>query len=429
MQIQKDYVISLFLDTRRQKKQSKLYPVKLRVFCSQTRKAKLYSTKFEFESEKLFESVYKTEKPRKIHEEQRLEMQAVINTSNEAAKSLSTFTFEGFEKAMKITGKGRNDVFLFYEQAINEYRKEGRIGTASNYDLSAKSLKLFSKKETLNFAEVTPKWLKAYENHMLTEKKSPTTVGIYLRPLRAVFNTAIAEKAINADLYPFGKRKYVIPQPNGTKRALDKEQLKVLWEAKPQTPEQEQAKDFFFLSYQMNGLNFADICYLKFSNISGDKLSFHRRKTQHTNKDQAPVTIFLTDFALQVIAKYGNKQQNPDSLIFPFISEKADPELRHRQIINFISRTNQQLRKFAKANGIEVDISTYFARHSFATISIRAGFSMEAVSEGLGHSSISTTKAYFAGFDDTHKKALAESLMNFNNPQSKEKDNENTQRL
>ncbi len=414
MQIQKDYVISLFLDTRHQKKQSKLYPVKLRVFCSQTRKAKLYSTKFEFESEKLFDSVWKTEKPRKVHEEQRLEMQAATNAANEAAKSLSVFTFEGFEKAMNFTtGTGRFNVFKYYEQVIAEYKKEGRIGTASNYDLSAKSLKHFSRKEKLNFAEINPNWLKAYEKFMLSEGKAVTTIGVYLRPLRAIFNTAIEEKAINSDLYPFGRRKYAIPAPKGTKRALSREHLKTLWETTPQTPDQQLAKDFFFFSYQLNGMNVKDILMLKYRNLSGDQLSFYRQKTKNTNKSQTPVTVFLTENAKQTIEKYGNSPKLPESFIFPFVDPKASPEEKHRQVQNFTRKINQHIRKLAKLNGIETEISTYFARHSFTTNAIRAGFSMETISEALAHSSLSTTKAYFAGFDDTHKKALAESLMNF----------------
>lgn len=413
MQIQKDYVISLFLDTRRQKQQSRIYPVKLRVFCSQTRKTKLYSTKFEFESEKLFESVWKTEKPRRIYEQQRLEMQAVIQAANEAAKTLSVFTFESFEKAMKISGKGRKDVFLFYEKVIADYKAAARIGTASNYDLSAKSLKQFCRKETLSFAEITPQWLRAYENFMQSAGKSPTTTGIYLRPLRAIFNSAIAEGLINSDLYPFGKRKYVIPKPNGTKRALSKDQLKKLWEAEPATAEQQQAKDIFFFSYQLNGMNIKDICSLKYRNISGDQLTFYREKTKHTDKNQSPISVFLTESAKEIIEKYGNKPQLPDALIFNFIDANASPEENFRKTINFTRRTNLQLRQLAKNLGIEADLSTYFARHTFATNSIRSGFSMESVSEALGHSSLETTKHYFAGFDTDHKKAMAESLLKF----------------
>lgn len=414
MQIQKDYVISLFLDSRRQKQQSRTFPVKLRVFCSQTRKTKLYSTKFEFENEKLFESIWKTEKPRKVHEETRLEMQAVINAANDAARTLAVFTFEGFEKAMKFNTVGsRNSVYLYYDQFIDQYKKEGRIGTASNYNLSARSVKLFTKKANLTFSEITPTWLNGYENFMISEGKSITTISMYLRSLKSVFNAAIADKAINPDLYPFGRRKYTIPAPKGTKRALSREQLKTLWEAEPKTPEQEFAKDFFFFSYQTNGLNVKDICLLKYKNISGDQLTIYRQKTKNTDRGQSPISIFLIEPAKEIIIKYGNQPPLADSLIFPFISPNASPETMHREVQNLTRKINQHIKKLAKSVGIEENISSYFARHSFATNAIRTGFSVEAISEALGHTSITTTKAYFSGFEDKAKRELAESLMKF----------------
>jgi site-specific recombinase XerD len=422
MQIQKTYAISLFLDTRR-KKANGLFPLKLRVFDSSTRKTKLYSTKFEFETEKHFNSVWKTEKPRKIYEDLRLELLAVENQANNAAKTLTVFTFEGFEQAMKFLTKGRKNVFSYYQQAIELYRQNGQIGTATNYEQSLKSLKRFCQKESLLFTEITPQWLRNYEQFMTTKGKtvqpgskpkglSITTIGIYLRPLRAIFNTAIQDKLITADLYPFGHRKYTIPAPKATKKALTKDQLKTLFETTPQTPDQEKAKAFWFFSYSCNGLNVADIARLQYKNISNDLLSFRRFKTKNTKREQAPIHVFLTDFAKQVIEQYGIKPASPESLIFEIIDNNATPEKQHRQVLNFVKYMNQHFKKFADNLNIP-NVSTYTARHTFATNSIRQGATMEFVSEALGHSSLKTTKGYFAGFESETRKQFAEKLMQF----------------
>lgn len=80
---------------------------------------------------------------------------------------------------------------------------------------------------------------------------------------------------------------------------------------------------------------------------------------------------------------------------------------------NFIRYINQHFRNFAKSIGIEEKVSTYWARHTFATNAIRNGASMEFVSEALSHSSINTTRAYFAGFENEEKKEFAKKLMDF----------------
>ncbi|MDD4156439.1 MAG: tyrosine-type recombinase/integrase [Candidatus Cloacimonetes bacterium] len=78
---------------------------------------------------------------------------------------------------------------------------------------------------------------------------------------------------------------------------------------------------------------------------------------------------------------------------------------------NFIRLINQHFTNFANNNGISDTISTYWARHSFATNAIRSGASMEFVSEALSHSNLKTTQNYFAGFADEAKKDISNKLM------------------
>lgn len=165
----------------------------------------------------------------------------------------------------------------------------------------------------MGFSEVTPQWLKDYEKWMIySNKKSRTTVGIYLRPLRAIFNTAIEEKVIEQEIYPFGKRKYNIPAPKGTKKALSKDQLKKLFVEEPFTPEQKKAKAFWFFSYACNGMNLKDLVNLRYKNITGDIIIFRRAKTFNTNKSQAPVTVYMNEFINSVIEEYGNPNKGPE---------------------------------------------------------------------------------------------------------------------
>jgi len=407
-----EYVITLFLDTRRKKNSGK-FPVKLRVYSAETQKKNLYPTKFEFTEEE-FKSIYETVKPRKEHREIRLLLTTIQANAEKAAASLPYFTFEGFENAMFSGGiKVEKDVSFYYLQAIETYKKNKQHSTAENYSSSLKSLLEFNKRKNLNFKDISPQWLKDYESYSLQKGKSKTTIGIYLRPLRAIFNTAIQQKVIVPDVYPFGKRKYSIPAPKGVKKALAKEQLKTLFEATPCTPEQEKAKAFWFFSYSCNGMNLKDIANLRFKDISGDVLTFSRAKTSNTNRAQAPVIVYLNEYTLSIIEKYGNTNKAPDNYIFSITDTTKESEKQHAQLKNFVRYVNQHFLKFAKNVGINESVSTYWARHSFATSAIRSGASLEYVSEALSHSNLKTTIGYFAGFPNETKREISNKLMDF----------------
>jgi integrase/recombinase XerD len=416
---QKQVYISICLDSRRAKANG-LYPVKLRAFTSAPRVQKMYPTKFEFTKDQ-FEKIYETAKPRSEFKEIRQQIQSIEIFANKIASEIVPFSFEKFEKKLfRKPGEGEN-VFYQYEQTISRLKENKQLGTASNYHLSQLSIKNFlnhsHKKDSnkLFFKEITPQWLEKYENYMLEVKNlSRTTVSMYLRCLRTLFNSAISENEIEPDIYPFGKRKYQIPSVKNVKKSLSREDLKKLFEANTKNPEQEKAKDFWFFSYSCNGMNIKDIALLKWENINDEKLTFYRAKTINTSKsDLRPVTVYLTEFAKSIIKKYSNLVNQPKGYIFPILDQGHSEELKRAKIQNFTRFINQNIKKLAISEGITSDISTYWARHSFATNAIRNGASMEFVSEALNHSNMKTTQGYFAGFEENSKRDLMETLMTF----------------
>jgi site-specific recombinase XerD len=177
--------------------------------------------------------------------------------------------------------------------------------------------------------------------------------------------------------------------------------------------EQKKARDLWFFSYSCNGMNFKDIATLKFQDIKGETLTFNRAKTKRTNKSQAPSIIYLNNFTKKVIANYGNRNGEATDYVFDFLSNDDSALEIERKVSNIIRYVNQHLKTLAKSIGIEEEISTYWARHSFATAAIRQGASMEFVSEALRHSNLNTTKGYFAGFEDEKKKEINAKLMEF----------------
>lgn len=413
-------VVNLYLDTRREKAEGN-YPVKLRVYFD-------YKTRMYFIGKDLtedeFNKSYLGQKPRDEYKTLKQGLLAYELKAVEIIKELTPFNFELFEKLMfRNTGDG-NNVFYHYSQYIKQLEEEGRPGTASSYHLSQRSIKAFIKEITKNeaeilpFAEVTPSFLNKYEKWMLAEGNGLTTVGIYLRAFRSIFNIAITSKDVKQDIYPFGKQKegkYSIPSGQNTKKGLSKETLKALFQHPvAEGSPQQKAKDFFFFSYQCNGMNVRDIAGLQYKNIKGQTLSFIRNKTKLTTRTkQKQISVAVTDFVKGIISKYGNKQESPETFVFPVFNSEMTEADKLKATQNFTRLINQHLKLLAKAAGVEEGISTYWARHSYTTNAIRSGASMEYIQESLGHQNLSTTMNYWGGFEETVKRDIAEKLMDF----------------
>ncbi len=184
--------------------------------------------------------------------------------------------------------------------------------------------------------------------------------------MRAIFNKAINDEDIRKEIYPFGKGKYQIPSSKKVKKALNREQLKKLFEAEPQTPEQEKAKDFWFFSFGCSGMNLKDIAMMRHKDLKGNKLVYYRAKTINTSKaNLKPIETYLNEYSLRVIAKYGNPDKSPDNLIFPIINDQQTKDEQHRIIKNFTRFINQNLKTLAEAEGLPGEISTYWGKALF----------------------------------------------------------------
>ena len=418
-----NFRISIRLDNRR-KKDSGKYPVKLRVYGKATQTEKLYNLDIDM-TEKEFDTIWinsENKTLRGANSETRLKLQTIETRANEEASKMTVFDFETFEKKLFRKATSKNNVKYYFDLSIKANLDNNKIGTAESYKYTLNSFaeflepkaKVKTKIEKLTFDTITVNWLKDYEKFMLDEGKSYTTVGIYTRTLRAIFNNAIASNDINKDLYPFGEKKnkkYQIPTSKKVKKALSSNELKILFDAKVTSENEQQSKDFWFFSYACNGMNFKDISLLKYSDIKEDSFSYYRAKTFDKSSQKETITIYLTDFTKNIISKYGNK--NKSGYVFNIVSAKDSSQIQYSKIKNFTRLTNDHIKRVAKSNDLPDDISTYWARHSFATQSIRKGATMEFVSEALNHSDLSVTKHYFAGFEDDAKKDFANSLLDF----------------
>ncbi|MBK8659610.1 MAG: tyrosine-type recombinase/integrase [Bacteroidetes bacterium] len=240
---------------------------------------------------------------------------------------------------------------------------------------------------------------------MLNEKKSYTTIGIYTRNLRTIFNEAIESGDVNQNFYPFGNNKYQPPQSANNKGLWAKDLQKILKHKPEENTWEEYAKDIWTFSLLCQGVNMKDIANIRYRNIQGGQLVFIREKTKRTKRaEQMPIVVYLGKEALDIIKKWGHENKSPNQLVFPIYSDENTPLRNLRLVEQQTKMINKYMRKIATDLKIKQDFTFYAARHSFATVLKRQGRSTEEIQEFLGHATKKTTELYLGSFSDNHKR-------------------------
>ncbi len=366
------------------------------------------------------------------------------------------FTFDAFADALADYGKAKElpaeqtDLLAALLAKALSMNNAGRIGNALNYELAAKSLRRFVESFTdadrkeflhipiprsskqvrpvavLRFDHLTADFLTTYEQWMQHYGKSAkkelkaatgaslTTVGIYLRHVRAVVNDAIEAGLMSRDAYPFGRSRYVIPAGTNTKKALPKadiEQIKA-YQPVPGTMEQ-RSHDLWLFSYFCNGANLTDICRLTWNRIDTKegKLTFIRQKTARSKKqNQTPIVAHLRPETLAIIDRWATTDKRANGFVFPFLTADMTPLQQRRAVSQTIKMTNKWMGKIGEELGIDADVNTYSARHSYATTLLKSNAPLAFISKSLGHTNIKTTESYLGSFDDEEAKAFLSAL-------------------
>jgi len=316
------------------------------------------------------------------------------------------FSWQGLNTRLK-QGK-QNSLIPEFLSKIDNLEAEGRPGTASSYRCAVNSIQKFTKLN-LKFGDVTPEWLMKYERHMVAEGRAMATVGIYMRSIRAIINENKA--FITPSQYPFGRGKYEIKKGSGRKMALTLAQINEILKLDLPTPEAKKYRDLWYFSFLCNGININDLLRLKYSNIENGEILFLRGKTIRTNKELKEIRATLLPEMEAIIKKWGNPDRKPENHIFPFLTNEMTPIQIRVRVQDVTRRINLRMKKIGLALNYG-SISTYNARHSYATILKHHNVNIAFISESLGHSDLKTTENYLASFDNVERAKVASILTN-----------------
>lgn len=324
-----------------------------------------------------------------------------------------TFKHDKIKKLMEanMDKEKKTNLSAVFDIYIANLMLNDQVRTADSYRNALNSLLKYE--PTLHLENISPDILDDYENWMVEENgKSRTTVGIYLRSLKAVYNFAVEEDLVDRKNYPFGRRKYVVPIGRNVKKAMTMEQTRNLLGTKtiPMTF-LDKCKDFFFFSYFVNGINPRDILELKNKNLTGDQIQFVRAKTLRTKREYSPIKALVREEVKAIIEKWGNPDKSPEAYLFPILIPGMTPLQIARKVQDFVKEINNGLEKMGEDIGLSFPLTTYVARHSFATALSNKNIPIATISAALGHSSIETTKKYLDSLGAKNLGDISDSLL------------------
>ena len=272
----------------------------------------------------------------------------------------------------------------FMKQVAVDLQQSGNLGTAHVYRSTLNAILTFQGSDRLSFWEITPEWLKHFEGSLRARGCSWNTVSTYLRTLRAVYNRAVDLR--KASYVPHLFRSVY----TGTREDMKKVFARLL-QSDAITPAMKGAQELFILMFLLRGLPFVDLAYLRKSDLRGNVISYRRRKTGR------PLSVTLTTEAMFLLQKYMNREEQSPYL-FPILHSDEGSPKAYREYQLALRNFNYQLELLGKALGLKDRLSSYTARHTWATTAYYCEIHPGIISEAMGHSSITVTETYLKPF-------------------------------
>lgn len=403
--------IKIYLEVKELKKNGEC-PIYLRVI--KERKKKLFylghTSATEFWD-------FQTHRPSKKHPQSK-DLAFILNAHENRAiqiqyeleKANPNFTLEDFAKLFRDKSDSIS-VIDFTEQIKENFLKTEEIRTADTYKQLAAKLMKFCEKQAIStkfsFSDITVSFLGKLEQHLREEKMAETSMSVYFRTLRAVFNKAIVEGYIKKELYPFNEYKISKFNTKTRKRAISKDDIqKIIDLDLEEGTNCYDARNIFLFSYYTIGTNYIDLAYLEWKDIVNDKLVYTRSKTGDF------FNMRLVEPARKILEYY--KAYRSDNYIFPILDKEKHSidAIKATTRLQTANKTiNKNLKEIGKLIGANIDITTYVARHSSATNLKRSNIPTSVISQAMGHESEKVTQIYLDSIENDAVDNALDSLL------------------
>ncbi len=279
-------------------------------------------------------------------------------------------------------------LFNFMENVITQLKQIGKQRTAETYTATLRSFMRFRNDTDVLLDDITPELIEMYEAYLQNNGVVRNTSSFYMRILRAVYNRAV-EKEFVKQRNPF-KNVYTGVDKTA-KRALPLSTIRRIKNLDlTRLPKLEFARDMFLFSFYTRGMSFIDMAFLKKTDLQNGYLKYRRRKTKQQ--------LFIRwEKCMQEILDKHNAPESP--YLLPII--KVAEQNERKQYGNALREVNNKLKEIAKTICLPIPLSTYVARHSWASIARSKNIPISVISEGMGHDSEMTTQIYLSSLDSS----------------------------
>jgi integrase/recombinase XerD len=403
-------VVGLYLDTRSaSKKNEGKFPVKVRItFEIRSKQKSSWKAEYVHTNHYLtreeYEPLEKGKAKGRLKDAQdkifatRAKVAAIIDSNRFITIPQFWALYNGTQKSTTKSTAVRD----LFQEVIDHKRVINKPGTADYYNDAMGSLLAYGGQD-LDLIEIDKQWLEGYESSTLltgnrTQSKKPitkelsiNTIGAYLRALRSVFNKAIKEGKISPDRYPFGKKEYVIKRKRVKKKPIPLQFLKDIKYLQPETEAYAEAIDFTLFSFYCNGMNFADMAYLRNEDFQDNAFSFVRRKSKDTVQEQKAITVWINN---DIRAILNRRRKLGSYYIFGIITPDTTVKEQDDKVKQWRKTTNKWLKRLALKLGYSGDVNTQRLRHTYTTALINAKVPITQVKDALGHTIVTTTQEY-----------------------------------
>lgn len=306
------------------------------------------------------------------------------------------FTLNEFERLFRgIKTNEETTVYSFWSEKIEDLVSAGKVGNARAYRDTKNSFFKFVKNKGIGFKEITLVLLDKYETYLRSNNNANAGISIKMRTLRALYNDAMKKQVISLQHYPFKAYKISKLKSETVKRALNSQELKTFKDLDTSKyPNLLDSKNYFMFSFYTRGMNFIDMMKLRWEDVHSDKIIYTRSKTgkRFIIKILEPV---------QQILDYYRTLPNNTGYVFPLLlkNNMTAMQIEHRKD-KTLKKFNRDLKEIASVQEIKKNITSYVARHSYATYLKQNNVSTDKISESMGHADLQVTINYLKEFGD-----------------------------
>ena len=279
-------------------------------------------------------------------------------------------------------------VFMFFRQQIAKKEQMQCVGTKNNYTNAVNRFIEFRNQKDLTFSQMTADMMEMYQAWLWNRGVGQNTVSFYLRTLRTLHHKAVeAGQATSNDIFAHVQTANV----RTAKRAISVKDIRKIEKLELQIGSSiDKARDLFLLSFYLRGMAFVDMAFLKKSDLKCGMVSYNRRKT-HQN-----LNIEWIKPMQAIIDKYAEQTKDSPYMLPILTGKETSPYTQYRKVEY---NTNYNLKKIGKMIGLKIPLTTYVARHTWASIALHMNIPIATISEGMGHNSYKTTQIYLESID------------------------------